>query len=187
MNQQAITKWSAMAVGSVVGTWMRLPHPIQILLMLMGLDILSGLFAGARTRTLNSSIMVRGLFQKLAVFPVLAMLHIVETPLKFSFEFEAVAACAFIVYESMSIIENAARAGLPIPTLIVNALVKAKVQTASPEEIQRQFASGDESTVSISKSSEIIKTPASLPDLKVEKKVTTLEETHVEPVAPPKP
>lgn len=179
---QFIAKWVTIFSFGIIGAWTHIPHSIQILLMLMGLDILSGLFAAGRTKSLNSSIMVKGLFQKLAVFPLLVMLHIIESPLKLSFELESVVACAFIIYEAMSITENAARAGVPIPLIVVNALVKAKISTATPEEIHRQFSTSDDSKLSVSKSSEIVKTPPSQPDLKVDKKVTILEETHVEPV-----
>ncbi|MDP9112450.1 MAG: phage holin family protein [Acidobacteriota bacterium] len=189
MAQQFIWKWSTIAAFATMGAWMRLPHAIQILLMLMGLDILTGLIAAGRSKTLNSSIMVKGLFQKLAVFPLLAMLHIVESPLKLAFEFETLAACAFILYEAMSITENAARAGVPIPTVIVNALVKAKIQTSSADDIKRQFGpSGpvDETKLTVSNSTAIVKTPDSQPDLKVDKTATLLEETHIEPIVPPK-
>lgn len=183
MTQQ-LWKWTVIAATATVGAWFRIPHAIQILVMLMGLDVLTGLIAAARTHSLNSSVMVKGLFQKIAVFPLLAMLHIVESPLKLTFEFETLAACAFILYEAMSITENAARAGVPIPTVIVNALVKAKIQTSNADDIQRQFSGSNETKLSVSKSSEIVKTSDSLPDLKVDETVTVLKERHVEPIAP---
>ncbi len=187
MTQQFWGKWTAIVTLGFVGAWTHIPHTVQILLILMGLDVLSGLIAAGRTRSLNSSVMVRGLFQKLAVFPLLVMLHVVEAPLKLSFELESVIACAFILYEAMSITENAARAGVPIPKVVVDALVKAKIKTASADEIRKQFSIGDETKVSLGESSEIVKTPDSQPDLKVNKKITVLEETHVEQIPPDLP
>ncbi len=184
MTQQFWGKWTAIVTLGFVGAWAHIPHTVQILLILMGLDVLSGLIAAGRTRSLNSSIMVRGLFQKLAVFPLLVMVHVVEAPLKLSFELESVVACAFILYEAMSITENAARAGVPIPKIVVDALVKAKIKTTSADEIHKQFSTGDETKVSVGESSEIVKTPDSHPDLKVKKKITVLEETHVEEIPP---
>jgi toxin secretion/phage lysis holin len=184
VNQQSIWKWTSIGIIAATGAWAKVPYLIQILLLMMGLDIISGLIAAISTRSLNSSIMAKGLFKKLAIFPLLALLHLIEKPLNLPFEFESVAAMAYMVYESLSIIENCARAGVPIPAVIVSALAKAKVKTATQEEIAREFDGTETTAMSVTKSSEIVKTPASEPDLKVEKKVTVLEETHVTPVKP---
>ncbi len=184
MNDSAVAKWTTIVSVAIAGEWLKVPHPVQILILMMGLDILSGIIAAIASKTLNSSMMWRGLFKKFAVFPLLAMLHIIEKPLALPFEFESLAAMAFIVYESMSIVENSAIAGLPVPAVIVDALAKAKVKTVSPEEIRRQFSGGDLTKMSVDTSTEVIKTPDSSPDLKIEKKITTLEETHVTPIPP---
>jgi toxin secretion/phage lysis holin len=185
MNSSSAAKWIMIASIAVTGVWIRIPHTIQILLMLMGLDVVSGIIAAVVVKSVNSSVMVRGLFKKLAVFPLLGLLHIVEQPLSLPFEFESIAALAFIVYEAMSIIENCATAGLPIPAVIVSALARAKVRAATPEEIQREFGESNETKLSVSKETEIIKTPDSSPDMKVEKVVTVMEEKHVAPVRDP--
>lgn len=169
------------ACTGIAGAWMRIPHTVQILIMIMGLDVLSGIIAAVSTQTLNSSVMARGLFKKLAVFPLLALLHITEKPLALPFEFESMAALAFIAYEAMSIVENCALAGVPIPKVIVSFLAKAKVSTASPDDIKREFST---TTMSTSTTSEIVKTPDSQPDIKVDKVVTIVEQQHISPVPP---
>lgn len=179
-----ITKWWAMITAGMAGMWLHVPHVIQVLLVLMCLDFVSGVIAALANGRANSSVMVRGLFKKLAVFPLLALLHIVEQPLSLPFELESFAGIAFIMWEAMSIVENCANAGAPIPSAIVNALAKAKVKIASPEEIHRQFGDSDQTTTSVSKFTEIIHTPAETPDLKVEKILTIVEEKHVEPIDP---
>lgn len=184
LTEQSVWKWITIASLGIAGAWLRLPNPIQILLWLMLFDIVSGLIAAVANWKLNSSVMLKGLCMKAVVFPVLATLHLVEAPLKLSFEFETVAAIFFIVMEGMSIIENAARAGLPIPTFIVKAFAKAKIQTSNRAEIEREFSGGDYSKMSLIESSGIVKTPDSSPDLKVAKTVAILEEQHVTPVPP---
>jgi len=181
VNQNSVAKWIAVGSLAVTGAWVRIPYIVQILLMIMALDIISGICAAIASKQVNSSVMVRGLFKKLAVFPLLALLHIIEKPLNLPFEFESIAAIAFILYEAMSIVENCANAGVPIPAVIVTALAKAKIKTASPADIKREFE-GDTSTVSIEEKTEIVKTPPSLPDLKVATKTTTIEEKHIEPI-----
>lgn len=181
--EQISWKYTTIAALSVAGGWTRISPPIQTLLILMGLDVLSGIIAAIGAGTVSSSVMVRGLFKKLGVFPLLALLHVIEKPLNIPFEFESIAAIAFMVYEAMSIVENCAAAGVPIPAVIVDALAKAKIKTATPEEIHRQFE-GDEAKVSVKKTSEIIQTPPGQPDLKVDKVVTLTEEKHTAPVEP---
>lgn len=182
MTTAAVWKWVLIGSAGVADVWMQVPHPVQVLVMIMGLDIVSGLIAGAVTGTLNSSIMAKGLWKKLAVFPLLALLHLTEKPLALPFEFESMAAVAFIVYEAMSVVENAGLAGVPIPKVVVSFLAKAKITTATPEDIKREFYT---SALSVGKSIETVNTPGSQPDMKVEKTATLLEEVHVTPIIPP--
>lgn len=182
LSSHFFAKWYTIASVSIVGAWMRVPHTVQLLLMVMGLDILSGIFASFGSKTMSSSVMVKGLFKKLAVFPLLVLLHLTEKPLNLPFEFESLAALAFIAYESMSIIENCAVAGVPIPTKLVEALAQAKFKTSTPEEIRQQFERGNQSKRSFTHSTEIVRTPGDAPDLEVEKTVTVLEEKKVTPI-----
>jgi toxin secretion/phage lysis holin len=184
MNQYTLGKWATVAGIAVAAQWVKVPYTVQLLLMLMGLDVISGVIAAISTRTLASSMMVRGLFKKLAVFPLLALLHLVEKPLNLSFEFEGLAAVAFILYEAMSIIENCAKAGVPIPSVIVSVLAKAKIPTATAEEIHQQFDGADSSKMTVEKSSAVVKSENSSPDLHVDRTVTTIEENHVTPIPP---
>lgn len=176
-NLAVAGKWTLIAVASVIGVWMRIPSLVQTLIAIMGMDVLSVIFAAVVTKQLNSTLMFRGIFGKLAVFPLLAALHYVEKPLNLSFEFESIAAAAFIAYEVMSIVENCARAGVPIPIVIVKVLAAAKVRTATPDDIAQEFQ--DHSKLTVVKAAGVIQTPASMPDLLVEKTTSTLEETHV--------
>ena len=176
-------KWAIIGASGIGGLWIRTPHSIQILLMVMGLDVISGVFASVVHKSASSTSFVRGVFTKLAVFPLLALLHLCEEPLNLPFEFESIAAVAFIMYEAMSIVENCARAGVPIPAVIVTTLAKAKIKTISPDDIRKEFA-GDSRTVSVQDKSEIVKTPDDVPDMMVTTKETLLVEKHVEPIPP---
>lgn len=149
--------------GGIAGIWANTPAVIQTLVALMGLDVITGLIAAAYAKELKSSAMAKGLLQKLALFPLLWMLHIIGPPLHLpaSFELEAVAALAYIVYEAMSIVENCAKAGVPIPSIVVAALAKAKIKTATAKEIEQEFS---------------VKTTETKPD---GGQVTTLQQTKV--------
>lgn len=154
-------KWIIIGGGSVAGVWAQIPAVMQTLVTLMALDILTGLIAGAATKELKSSTMWVGLLKKCSLFPLLWTLHIVEQPLHLPFELEQLAAMAYIVYEVMSIIENCAKSGVPIPSVVVSALAKAKIKTATAKEIEQEFS---------------VKTTETKPD---GGQVTTLQQTKV--------
>lgn len=189
MNPHPIGKWLTIASGSIAGAWLRVPHTIQILLYMMALDFISGVLAAAATSTLSSKKMFRGVMKNLAILPTLAMLHLIERPLaeppfNMHIELETLAAYAFLIYTALSIVENSARGGLPVPSFIVSTLAKAKIKSATAEEIHQAFANGDSTTLSAYEGSKIIKTPEGMPDLKLEKKVTVIEEQHLSPIPP---
>lgn len=163
-NTSAVWKWTVIAGTAIAGGWTQIPHVIQALLSLMALDIVTGITAAIVTKQLQSSVMLRGLVKKLAFFPLLALLHIIEQPLSLPMHLDQVATLAFIVYEAMSIIENCANSGVPIPSVIVSALAKAKIKTASPEEIKREFMQSEETTTVSVKKVVIAETPAPVAD-----------------------
>lgn len=179
----AFSKWAIISGVAVTAIWVRFPKIFQTLITLMALDVASGILASFVMRRMSSSVMLRGLIAKLAVFPFLAFLHIVEQPLSLPFDLELIGALGFIVYESMSIVENSANAGVPIPIIVVRALAKAKVRTATPAQIKSEFEA-TETNMSVTESTEVLKTPPSEPDLRIDKKTTVFEERHIEPIKP---
>lgn len=176
-------KWVLVLVGGIVGLWVNAPNTIKILLMLMGLDILSGLTAAFNMQTMNSSIMFIGLVRKCAIFILLALVHVIESPLGLPVALQTGATIAFIIYEAMSIIENCANSGAPVPQVLVVALAKVKIPLANPAEITREFQDEDSRTF-VSKTTEIIATPPNKPDIKVETVTTLHEEKRITPIKP---
>lgn len=95
----------------------------------------------------------------------------------------------FAVYlafnEAILIIENLVASGVSFPSVIIEMLVKVKgkmPQAATQEEIDA--LSGNTTKMSVTESSEIVKTSGSSPDLQVDKTVTTFEEKRVSQIAP---
>lgn len=137
-------KWTIIAGVSTIGWWANLPHVIHTLVILMGLDIATGIVAAAVAGKVSSKSMFQGMLRKIAVFPILYLVHLLEEPLSIPFELESVVTVGYIAYEAMSIIENCATAGVPIPAVIVQALAKAKIKTATADQIKKEF--GQESS-----------------------------------------
>ena len=100
-----------------------------ILVFFMFLDFISGLLRGWLTKTLNSTIGLAGLIKKFSVFVILGM----TAGLEYFFIHMGqntggliilAVSSFFIVNEGLSILENCAQIGLPIPPILYNSLEK---------------------------------------------------------------
>ena len=118
------------AVGAAVAAFFVALNPVYwVLLGFMGLDIATGILAAFASRTLDSAVSFRGITKKvlaLLIVVAAAVLGANSQSLGLSFELplgEAVA-IYYIVNEALSVIENAARAGVPIPPVLTDALAK---------------------------------------------------------------
>jgi len=111
-----VLDWLRVAAAAVAALWCAIPSLTQLLILLMGVDILLGLILAIRRRDLSVTTAVDGMTRKvvsLILVGVAAMLTpyvggLVEINL-------AQAASAFyIVPEMLSISRNAARLGVPV-------------------------------------------------------------------------
>jgi toxin secretion/phage lysis holin len=114
-------------IGAFVGFVWGAMHPLlQSLVILMGLDVVSGLLAGYVTQKISSDVSYRGMAKKGLVLVLIGAANVVTRHWSLGFELGAVVAGFYIVHEMVSITENAVRAGLPLPTQLVQALEKVK-------------------------------------------------------------
>lgn len=95
------------------------------LLVLMGLDIVSGLALSIYNRKLSSVISWRGMSRKVFMLLIVAMAALIEQ-FTGGIPVSKLAAVCYIFTEAISILENAAMAGVPLPVALVNALTKMK-------------------------------------------------------------
>lgn len=109
------------------------------LMFFMFLDMVSGLLRAWLTKSLNSTLGLAGVIKKVAVFVILAMTASIE------YFFVHMGqdtggliilgvACFFIVNEVLSIMENCAQMGLPIPPILYNALEKLNRDPGGKEQ-----------------------------------------------------
>lgn len=110
--------------GIITG-WLRLVPSVAALIMLMGIDIATGLIAGYLTKTLSSETSGYGTLRKLLRLLMVAAGLAIEIEIP-QIPWGRVFASFFCLTEAISIVENVARAGVPIPPNIVSALQRLR-------------------------------------------------------------
>lgn len=126
-------------IAAIPGLWISIPVATKFLLIFMGFDILTGLIAGWIEGKLSSSAGRRGISIKALTLLLIATASLASRALKLDFDLGSGVAIAYIVNEVISIVENCARAGVPIPSIIVQALLKVKsnARNASKEDLDK--------------------------------------------------
>lgn len=100
---------------------------VGTLFAVMVLDVLSGFIAAFRTKQLDSSVSWVGMAKKAGVWLIILLAAALN---KATPEIPAAKLVAFfyILHESLSIVENLGRAGVPLPPLLMDSL--ARMRTA---------------------------------------------------------
>ena len=113
----------------LMGGW---DSTLRLLVAMMGLDYVSGLLVGclgrsplSRTGCVDSRASFAGLMKKGLILMVLAVAAQLDTTMEGSFV-RATTAWFYIVSEAISVLENAAIAGIPMPEKLLRVLGVAK-------------------------------------------------------------
>lgn len=124
----------AAAAGAVASFFCGLPPILWVLIAVMSLDYITGLICGAMGKSpktkhggLSSNAAFMGLMKKLLIVVVVALAYLLDhaVTLGAGVQFAAVsgATCLwFIASEGVSVLENAAMMGVPIPKILRQAL-----------------------------------------------------------------
>lgn len=133
-------KWFAAAAGAVAGLFMRMPIAVRLLVLLMGLDYLSGVGVALLGKSpkseggaLSSRAGFTGLMRKAMILIVILLAAVLDN-LTGSAACTGAAAMFYIVNESLSILENAVLLGVPVPQKLTQALDVAKLTSNSEKE-----------------------------------------------------
>jgi len=113
-------------LGVFAGIWVSLHPLVQTLVILMGLDIVTGLIAGFVTRTLSSDVSYKGMAKKVLMLMVVVAVGIVQRTWQTDLPLGAIAAGFYCVHELLSILENVGRAGVPVPEALAQAIDKIR-------------------------------------------------------------
>ena len=105
--------------GYLFGGWHAL---IQILLVFVAIDYVTGLLAAGYEGKLSSQVGFKGIAKKTMIFAVVAVAHLIDKAIGDSHVFRDAVIFFYLANEVLSILENAGRTGLPVPEQIRNAV-----------------------------------------------------------------
>lgn len=95
---------------------------IQCLIVAIILDYISGLIKAYNTKTLSSNIGFRGILKKVGILVIVMLAVLVDRVTINNGGIRTLVIYYFVANEGLSILENLAQAGLPIPKSLKNAL-----------------------------------------------------------------
>ena len=95
---------------------------LQCLLIAIVLDYVSGIIKAYEARTLSSRIGFRGIIKKVGLLAIVALGVVIDRLTGNSGDIRTLIIYYFVANEGLSIIENLASAGVPIPAIIAKAL-----------------------------------------------------------------
>jgi len=131
---ESILKWTAAAIGAVVSFISGIPVIMWVLIGMMTIDFVTGLITGVLGKSnkteggkLSSRAAFEGLMKKVMVLLVVFLAVLVDLAVQtgagVSFSAVTGATCLwFIASEGISVLENAAELGVPIPDVLLRAL-----------------------------------------------------------------
>jgi len=117
----------------------------------MALDVVSGIVASVITKTTSSDVSHSGAWKKTLVWIVIGACAAL-TPLAGGIPIMKIACSFYIVDEMISIVENAAKAGVPVPPEIRSALVKIRPSSSlakDPPIIQQTTVNNGPATINV--------------------------------------
>ena len=98
---------------------------LKVLIAFAIIDYISGVIAAIIKNELNSAVGFRGIFKKVCIFLVVAVAHMIGHALEMP-SVRSLACGYYIANEGISILENTAKAGLPIPDKLKQILEQLK-------------------------------------------------------------
>lgn len=108
--------------GLATSIWIGLSPVYQLLLALMLLDVVTGLLAAGAAKKLSSDVSFRGMFKKGIIILLVVAAHMggkqIGVPAGVG------VAGFYCAHELLSIIENAGRAGVPVPDILKQMVEK---------------------------------------------------------------
>jgi toxin secretion/phage lysis holin len=118
----------AVAAG-VIGLFLaHVPKAVLALWLLMGLDILTGYVSAGIRGELSSEVSRQGIERKIQTLLMVATAWVIESflPIKPPMSLTSMVALFYCANEGLSILENVAEAGVPVPRVLRNALARLK-------------------------------------------------------------
>ena len=128
---QILHKISSFISGLMGGA----PKMFYALILLILLDYITGLCVAIQEKKISSRIGLRGITQKLMIIIIITVGSVVDKLfLDGQYALSTVTILFYSTNEAISILENACRMGLPIPTRLKDVLLEAKGTNSTDSE-----------------------------------------------------
>lgn len=146
MNETNAARGLTVTALAVVGTYFRqLGFPFILFIVVMALDYVSGIARAWYQRKLSSKAGVKGAVKKLCYMLAVAVAVVVDFVIQLaaeqtSLDLTGCFFCAslvliwFILNESLSILENIASIGVPVPAFLLKLIKRLKESAESKED-----------------------------------------------------
>ena len=130
MSEKAVM-WIKGAIAALGGAAAYLWGPwdalINALIALVALDYVTGVICAAANKRLSSEIVFKGLIKKAVIFALVAVAGVADKVIPATNQaIRAAVILFYIANEAISILENAAELGLPVPEKLKAVLIKTK-------------------------------------------------------------
>ena len=107
---------------------------LMTLLAFIAIDYISGVIGAYINRKLNSRVGFIGILKKTMYFFVIAVAHCVDVATGAGGVLQGIAVGVLISNEGISILENCAKCGIPIPERLIKALAQIKGEGEKTED-----------------------------------------------------
>lgn len=114
-----------MTIGAFIGFFTSYSDLFGVLMLFMVIDYITGICKGYVTKSLSSQTGGIGIVKKFLIICVIIVSHYLQIISGFE-GVELLVLYFFIANECLSILENTAECGLPLPSKLVNALKQLK-------------------------------------------------------------
>lgn len=115
--------------------------PLKVLVALVIIDYFTGFLCAAVERKLSSEVGYKGIAKKIGIFAVVAVAHMIDM-IAFkgidNLALRSVAIFFYLANEGLSIVENAARLGIPIPEKLRIMLEQLKEENDEQKQIKEE-------------------------------------------------
>lgn len=127
MKTNKIVSATVAIVGSCANyLWGGWDVALKTLLLFMLLDYILGVMCGTKNKKLSSGIAFRGIFKKVTILVILAVAVNLDCVTNADGLIRGLVCFYYIGLEGISILENAAEIGVPIPDKLKDTLIQLK-------------------------------------------------------------
>jgi toxin secretion/phage lysis holin len=99
---------------------------VYALITFVILDYTTGLMAAYYNHALSSKKGREGFVRKIALFAIVAVANVIDNAMELHGVIRTVIICFFVANEGLSVLENCAKMGLPVPQKLIDALEQIK-------------------------------------------------------------